>query len=201
MVVSVGQPVEHHRGGQDHRGRIGLALPHDVGRGAVAGLEHRVLVADSADGAMPRPPINPAAKSDRMSPNMFSITITSKSQGFFTIMRGAGIDIKQVGFHAGEFRLAFGENFALPIEGLNTLALSTSVSRPGLPRFFAARQGAGKIEQPLVVLRVTTSVSRASSWVVTPLPMEANRPWVDSRITRNRCRARPRRRSGSARRE
>ena len=27
-------------------GRVGLALPHDVGRGAVAGLEHGVAVAD-----------------------------------------------------------------------------------------------------------------------------------------------------------
>src|SRR6266851_1750338 len=31
---------------KDHAGGIGLALPHDVGRGAVAGLEHGVLVAD-----------------------------------------------------------------------------------------------------------------------------------------------------------
>ena len=34
-----------------------------------------------------------------------------------------------------------------------------------------------------VVLRVTTSVSRASSCVTTPLPIEANRPSVDSRIS------------------
>ena len=40
----------------------------------------------SAEGAMPKPPIRPAARSDRMSPNMFSITITSKSHGFFTII-------------------------------------------------------------------------------------------------------------------
>ena len=31
--------AEHHRGGQDRRQRIGFALPGDVGRGAVDGLE------------------------------------------------------------------------------------------------------------------------------------------------------------------
>src|SRR5215475_1526118 len=46
VIVLVGKPVEHHRGGQDHRSRIGLALPHDVGRRAVARLEDRVLVSD-----------------------------------------------------------------------------------------------------------------------------------------------------------
>jgi hypothetical protein len=50
MVVLIGQPVEHHRRRQDHRGRIGLRLSNDVGRGAVAGLEHRVLVADVQRG-------------------------------------------------------------------------------------------------------------------------------------------------------
>src|SRR5664279_4023005 len=40
--VLVAEPVQHHRGGQDHAGRVGLALPHDVGRGAVARLEHRM---------------------------------------------------------------------------------------------------------------------------------------------------------------
>lgn len=31
----------------------------------------------SADGAIPRPPTKPPVRSDRMSPNMFSVTITS----------------------------------------------------------------------------------------------------------------------------
>ena len=34
------------RGRQQHRGRVRLALPHDVRRGAVARLEHRMRVAD-----------------------------------------------------------------------------------------------------------------------------------------------------------
>ena len=42
----VGEPVQHHRGREDHPGRIGLALPHDIRRGAVAWLEHGVAVAD-----------------------------------------------------------------------------------------------------------------------------------------------------------
>ncbi len=40
----------------------------------------------SADGAMPMPPTRAAVRSDRMSPNMFSITSTSKSQGLRTSM-------------------------------------------------------------------------------------------------------------------
>src|SRR6266853_1658577 len=43
-AVLVGQPVQHHGGGKNHPGRIGLALPHDVRRGAVAWLEYRVVV-------------------------------------------------------------------------------------------------------------------------------------------------------------
>ena len=54
---------------------------------------------------------------------MFSITITSKSHGRRTSMRGAGIDIEQVGLDAGEFRRAFGEDVALPVEGLEHIRL------------------------------------------------------------------------------
>src|SRR6202035_2093094 len=39
QTMLVGEPVEHHRRRQDHPGWIRLALPHDVGRGAVTGLE------------------------------------------------------------------------------------------------------------------------------------------------------------------
>ena len=45
---------------------------------------HTVLAAlrpGGADGAMPIPPTKPAAKSDKMSPNIFSVTITSKLWG------------------------------------------------------------------------------------------------------------------------
>src|SRR5215470_17942090 len=42
MAVPVGEPVEHHGGGEDHGGGIGQPLAHDIGGGAVAGLEHRV---------------------------------------------------------------------------------------------------------------------------------------------------------------
>src|SRR6516162_10724641 len=38
VAMTVGEPVEHQRGGENHGGRIGKPLAHDVGRGAVAGL-------------------------------------------------------------------------------------------------------------------------------------------------------------------
>src|SRR5262245_55347474 len=50
VVVAVAQPVEHHGGRQQHGGGIGQALSHDVGGGAVAGLEHGVAVTDVGRG-------------------------------------------------------------------------------------------------------------------------------------------------------
>ncbi len=44
-------------------------------------------------------------------------------------------------------------------------------------------QAEREIEQPLAGVARDHSVSRASLSVTTPLPMEANRPSVDSRIT------------------
>src|SRR5262245_41056310 len=38
MAMTVGEPVEHERSGENHGGRIGEPLAHDVRRGAVAGL-------------------------------------------------------------------------------------------------------------------------------------------------------------------
>ena len=50
VAVTIGEPVQHHRGGEDHRGRIGEPLAHDIGRGAVTRLKYRVLVADVGRG-------------------------------------------------------------------------------------------------------------------------------------------------------
>src|SRR5262249_61784231 len=50
MAVTVGEPVEHQRGGENHGGRIGEPLAHDVGGGAMTGLKHRVRVADVGRG-------------------------------------------------------------------------------------------------------------------------------------------------------
>src|SRR5207249_4517871 len=53
MSMTVAEPVEHQRGGKNHGGRIGEPLAHDVGRGAVAGLEHRMRVSDVRRGSIP----------------------------------------------------------------------------------------------------------------------------------------------------
>src|SRR5262245_30986307 len=50
MAMTVGEPVEHQRGGKNHGGRIGEPLAHDVGRGAVAGLKHLVRISDVGRG-------------------------------------------------------------------------------------------------------------------------------------------------------
>ena len=65
---------------------MGLALPCPAMSGALpwAGWNTAWSSPMSADGAKPMPPISPAPRSDRMSPNMFSVTITSKSHGLMT---------------------------------------------------------------------------------------------------------------------
>ena len=75
--------AQHQRGGEDHPDRVGDPLAGDVGRRAVDGLEQ--AGADRRRGwrsaACPSEPVSIDASSERMSPNMFSVTITSKCRG------------------------------------------------------------------------------------------------------------------------
>ena len=82
------RPAQHHRGRQDGGRRVGDVQAGDVRRGAVDGLvearSRRASVRRSpsdADGSMPSEPASTDASSDRMSPNMFSVTMTSKVAG------------------------------------------------------------------------------------------------------------------------
>ena len=62
---------------------VGLAMPRPAMSGAVPwqGWNTACSSPMSAEGAKPMPPMSPAPRSERMSPNMFSVTSTSKSQG------------------------------------------------------------------------------------------------------------------------
>jgi hypothetical protein len=51
--------VEHHRGGEDERARVGDVLPGDVGRGAVHRLEDRRVDADVRPRREPEPADEP----------------------------------------------------------------------------------------------------------------------------------------------
>ena len=75
--------AQHHRGREEHRQRVGGAGARDVGRRAVHGLEQAGTVGRRArrSGSIPIEPVSIAASSLRMSPNMFSVTITSKCRG------------------------------------------------------------------------------------------------------------------------
>ena len=70
---------------EDRRRRVGLALPGDVGRGAVDRLEHARRGAASGLmlplAARPMPPVMAAARSVMMSPKRLSVTITSNRAG------------------------------------------------------------------------------------------------------------------------
>ena len=65
---------------------LGLAMPWPAMSGAVpcAGWNTAWWSPMSPEGAMPMPPTSAAIRSDRMSPNMFSVTSTSYCQGFIT---------------------------------------------------------------------------------------------------------------------
>ena len=63
---------------------LAIPLPGDVGRGSVHRLEQpRRAVASPSEalGSIPIEPVSIAASSERMSPNMFSVRITSKRAG------------------------------------------------------------------------------------------------------------------------
>ena len=68
----------------------------DVGRRAVHGLEDaQAARAEQALGSMPSEPVSMAASSDRMSPNMFSVSSTSNSAGEATARRMAAVSTKE----------------------------------------------------------------------------------------------------------
>ena len=62
---------------------IGFAMPLPAISGAEpwAGWKTATRSPTSAEGAIPMPPMSPAAKSLKMSPNMFSVTSTSNRRG------------------------------------------------------------------------------------------------------------------------
>jgi hypothetical protein len=75
--------AQQHRGAQDRRVGIGDAAAGDIGRRAVDRLEQPAarLGAQRGRGQHAERPASIEASSVRMSPNMFSVTITSKSRG------------------------------------------------------------------------------------------------------------------------
>jgi hypothetical protein len=66
---------------------LGLAMPLPAMSGAVPCTASNIAQPLSpmlAAGATPSPPISPAARSERMSPNRFIVTITSNRSGAIT---------------------------------------------------------------------------------------------------------------------
>ena len=177
--------------------RSGLALPWPAMSGAVPwqGWNRPCRSPMSADGAMPMPPTSAAARSDRMSPNMFSVTSTSKLPGLADEVERRRVDVVVARLDVRECaRRARRRSCGRTPSTRNTLALSTQVTLPGRPRALAPLAPAGTRSRARARsrARVITIVSRASrSSSTTPLPREANRPSVDSRTTtRSMSRAR-----------
>ena len=123
MIVLVGQPVEHHGRRQYHGRRIGLALAHDIRRGAVARLEHSVFVADIRGW---RDPEAADQSGGEIGENVAEHVLHHhyvEVPRLFHHQRRTSVDIKQVGFYVGKFDFALGKNIALPIEGLEHIGL------------------------------------------------------------------------------
>ena len=78
------EPIQHHGGREDGGDRIGHALARDVGALPCEGWKRPWRSLTSAEGASPRPPTMPAAISEVISPNWFSLTTTSKRPGSVT---------------------------------------------------------------------------------------------------------------------
>src|SRR5437879_8906773 len=86
---------------------------------------------------MPMPPMRPAVRSERMSPNMFSITMTSKSQPPHQHRR-AGIDVETLGGDAGMAASAFVEDLADEGVSLERVRLVDAGKLAGPPARLAA---------------------------------------------------------------
>jgi hypothetical protein len=69
--------VQEHARRKKERGGVGDALARDAGANPGIASNIAQLSPTLPDGAKPRPPTRSAMKSERMSPNMFSMTRTS----------------------------------------------------------------------------------------------------------------------------
>src|SRR3546814_11174050 len=75
----------------ERKAAVGVALPCPAMAGALPGQGGNTARSApmAPEGAMPSPPMRPAARSERISPYMFSVTITSKLQG--CLMRSSAL--------------------------------------------------------------------------------------------------------------
>ena len=87
--------AQHHGGREDGGERVGHVLAGDVGRRAVHRLVQALAARRSseAEGSMPIEPVSIAAASDRMSPNMLPVTITSNVAGPADQVHRRGVDV------------------------------------------------------------------------------------------------------------
>ena len=166
---------------------VGLALPcaHDVGRGAVAGLEHRVRVADVGGGRHAHAADQPGGEvGEDVAEHVLGDQHVEVPRPAHQ-RRRAGIDIDVIGGDIRMLRGALVEDLPEEREGAEDVGLVDAVQHARARRAPCAARASRseKSNSRCEVLRVITSVSRASSSVTTPLPMEANRPSVDSRMT------------------
>ena len=117
---------------EDGGERVGDALAGDVGRRAVDRLEdaRAAVRRGCAEGSMPSEPVSIAASSVRMSPNMFSVTITSKSAGRETSCIAALSTSRWSSSTSGYSPATPLTTSRQSREVSSTLALSTDVTRP-----------------------------------------------------------------------
>ena len=119
-----------------------------------------------------------------MSPNMFSVTITSNSHGFRTNQSAVASTYAWSAVRSGCFAASASNNSRKYAKARNTFALSTQVTRPGPRpvRLRSAPSAKANLNSCSETSRVISSVSRASFSETSPHPCVWNKPSVLSRI-------------------
>ena len=91
------QPFQQHRGRQDHGARVGLVLARMSGAEPCCAWAMQCVSPALIAPPSPRLPDSSEARSERMSPNMLVVTITSKRCGVAHQHRGHRVDELIVG--------------------------------------------------------------------------------------------------------
>src|SRR5262245_49243226 len=150
MAMTVGEPVEHERGGKNHGSRIGEPLTHDVGRGAVAGLEHRVRIADVGRGRHAHAADQAGGQiRDDVAEHVLHHHYVEVPRPPHQHGRTC-VDVEAIGGDVGIARGAFVEHAAEEGVSLEGVRLVDAGEQATAPAYLApARQAKGEIEQAL----------------------------------------------------
>ena len=167
MAMPFGEPVEHHRGGQEHADRIRLAGADDVRSAAVAGLEHGVVVADVGRGGKADPAEQRGAEIGQDVAEHVLGDDDVEVPGLPDQIERGGVDVRGSARDASEWRTATSSNtLRKKANDDRTLALSTQVTvarRPNGDERRGGRRSPTLSRRPERVTSIMSHAIRSSS--------------------------------------